>query len=124
MAKKKKSLPPPEDDTIPEGKIDEEGDEILDLYEEYDDLADDLEYDLEKVEDEMLTDETEDEEFGLEVSEVEKILRKIHCEPCAGSDSKPTCKVRDDFGCPPGKKSKKKPWTEAERKRKATGRKK
>ncbi len=112
---KKKPTKVPENDDIPEGKADEDGDEIIDLYDEKDDLTDDIIYDLSEIEDEMLADETEDEEFGYEVSEVEKMMRKIKCEPCSGSDSKPDCKVRDDFGCPPGKESKKKPWTEAER---------
>ncbi len=112
---KKKPTKVTENDDVPEGKADEDGDEIIDLYDEKDDLTDDIIYDLSEIEDEMLADETEDEEFGYEVSEVEKMMRKIKCEPCPGSDSKPDCKVRDDFGCPPGKESKKKPWTEAER---------
>ena len=121
---KKKSPAPAEEDEVPEGKVDEDGDELLDLYSEKDDLTDDVIYDLDKIEDDMLTDESDEEEFGPEVSEVEKMLRKIKCESCAGSDSMPDCAVRDDFGCPPGKESKKKPWTEAERRRTATGRKK
>ena len=124
MAKKKKIPVETENDEIPSGKIDEDGDEILDLYDEKDDLTEDLIYDLSEIEDEMLVDETEDEEFGYEVNEVEKMMRKIKCEPCPGSDSKPECKVRDDFGCPPGKESKKKPWTEAERKRSGKSKKK
>jgi hypothetical protein len=115
MAKKKKAPEKEEDFELPEGKVDEEGDEILDLEEWSDDLTDDVIYDLDKIEDDMLADETEDEEFGSDVDDVEKILRKIKCNPCAGSDSKPECQVRDDFGCPPGKESKKKPWTEADR---------
>ena len=115
MAKKKKVPAESEYDEIPEGKVDEEGEEILDLDDEKDDLSEDVIYDLSEIEDEMLADETEDEEIGYEISEVEKMMRKIKCEPCPGSDSKPECKVRDDFGCPPGKESKKKPWTEAER---------
>ena len=121
MAKKKISKEP-ENDDVPDGKIDEDGDEILDLDSEKDDLADDLIYDLSEIEDEMLADETEEEEIGYEVSEVEKMLRKMRCDPCSGSDSKPECKVRDDFGCPPGKESKKKGWSDAERK--ASGKKK
>ena len=114
MAKKK--IPKePENDEIPDGKVDDEGDEILDLYEDKDDLADDVIHDLSEIDDEMLADETEEEEFGYEVDEVEKMLRKIKCDPCSGSDSKPDCKVRDDYGCPPGKETKKKPWTDAER---------
>jgi len=112
---KKKIPKEPENDEIPDGKVDEDGDEILDLDSEKDDLTDDVIYDLNKIDDEMLADETEEEEFGYEVDEVEKMLRKIKCEPCSGSDSKPDCKVRDDYGCPPGKETKKKPWTDAER---------
>ena len=118
---KKKIAKEPENDEIPDGKTDEDGDEILDLYDEKDDLADDVIHDLKEIDDEMLADETEEEEVGYEVSEVEKMLRNIKCEPCSGSDSKPDCNVRDDFGCPTGKESKKKPWTDADRK--AAGRK-
>ncbi|MFX0058186.1 MAG: hypothetical protein ACFE8J_07790, partial [Candidatus Heimdallarchaeota archaeon] len=67
---------------------------------------DDLDYDLSEIEDEMLEDETEEEEFGYEVNEVEAMLRKIKCAPCPGSSSKRECKVRDDFGCPPDKAKK------------------
>lgn len=107
MAKNKKSKPvSKEEDDVPEGKVDEEGDEILDLYDEEDNLEEDLDYDLSEIEDEMLTDESEDEEFGVEGSEVEKMLRKMKCETCPGSSSKIECKVRDDFGCPPNKAKK------------------
>lgn len=106
MAKKKKVIKEPEFDEVPEGKKDEEGDEILDLYDEKDNLEEDLDYDLSQIEDEMLADESEGEEFGYEVSEVEAILRKLKCEPCSGSSSKRECKVRDDFGCPPDKAKK------------------
>ena len=105
MAKKKESKPSIEDvDDVPEGKVDEEGDEILDLYDEEDNLEEDLEYDLNAIEDEMLMDETEEDEF--EAVDVEKMLRKIKCAPCPGSSSKADCKVRDDFGCPPDKAKK------------------
>ncbi|TFG16847.1 MAG: hypothetical protein EU531_05180 [Promethearchaeota archaeon] len=106
MAKKKKLQTEPEEDDIPTGKVDEEGDEILDLYDEKDNLDDDLDYDLSSIDDEMLADETEDEEFGYEISEVEALMRKVKCAPCPGSSSKPNCKVRDDFGCPPDKANK------------------
>ena len=115
MAKKKVVPIEADDDDIPDGKVDEEGEEVIDLYNESDNLDEDLDYDLSQIQDEMLADETEDEEFGYEVDDVVKMLRKLKCEPCPGSDSKPECKVRDDFGCPPGKESKKKPWTEADR---------
>jgi hypothetical protein len=106
MAKKKKVPSKPEEDEIPIGEVDEDGDEILDLYDEKDNLDDDPDYDLSSIDDEMLTDETEDEEFGYEISEVEALMRKVKCAPCPGSSSKPECKVRDDFGCPPDKANK------------------
>ncbi len=106
MAKKKTQTKPPDEDEIPDGKVDEEGEEILDLYDENDNLDDDLDYDLNQIDDEMLADEDEDEQFGYEISEVEQLMRKLKCAPCPGSSSKATCKVRDDFGCPPDKAKK------------------
>jgi len=106
MAKKKITPKDVDDDYIPNGKVDEDGDEILDLYDEKDDLEEDLDYDLSKIEDDMLEDETEEEEFGYEITEVEALMRKAKCAPCTGSSSKRECKVRDDFGCPPDKADK------------------
>lgn len=108
MAKKKKVLVEPveDEDDVPEGKVDEEGDEIIDLYDEKDNLEEDLDYDLSQIDDEMLADETEDESFGYEIDEVEALMRKVKCTPCPGSSSKRECKVRDDFGCPPDKAKK------------------
>jgi hypothetical protein len=105
---KKKTTPSPDDEDleIPKGKVDEDGDEILDLGDWKDNLEEDLDYDLGKVDDEMLEDETEDESFGYEIDEVEALLRKVKCAPCPGSSSKRECKVRDDFGCPPDKAKK------------------
>ncbi|TXT61982.1 MAG: hypothetical protein BAJALOKI3v1_700003 [Promethearchaeota archaeon] len=97
MAKKKKA---DEEEDLPKGKVDEEGDEIIDLDEWDDNLDEDVYEDLSEIEDDMLTDETEDEEFGPEVDEVEKMLRKIKCDPCPGLSSKPGCQVAKDFGCP------------------------
>ena len=105
MAKKKKG-PEPEEDVVPDGKVDEVGDEIIDLYEEKDDLTDDIIYDLDKIKDDMLADETEDEELGLEVDEVVKMLRSVKCAPCPGSSSKIDCQIRHDHGCPPDKAKK------------------
>ena len=120
MAKKKAKKPPlPEDDEIPEGKVDEDGDEILDLDDVKDNLEEDLDYDLSQVEDDMLADETEDEEFGPEVDDVIKMLRAVKCAPCPGSKSKPVCQIRHDYGCPPDKAEKFVPLTEAQRRRKA-----
>ena len=106
MAKKKKISPEPEEDDVPTGKVDEDGDEILDLEDWKDNLEEDIDYDLSKVKDDMLVDETEDESFGYEIDEVEALLRKTKCAPCPGSSSKRQCKVRDDFGCPPDKANK------------------
>jgi len=106
MAKKKKVPIETAEDEIPIGKVDEDGDELIDLYDEKDNLDDDLDYDLSEIDDEMLADETEDEEFGYEISEVEALMRKVKCAPCPGSSSKQNCKVRDDFGCPPDKADK------------------
>ena len=124
MAKKKNIAPDPDSDFIPEGSLDEDGDEILDLYSEKDDLTDDIEYDLSKIEDDMLADEDEDEEFGPEIDEVILLLRRVKCEPCPGSKSKAECQVRHDYGCPPDKAEIFVPKTDAERKRKATGKRK
>jgi len=106
MAKKKRTPVEEDDLEIPVGKVDEDGDEILDLDEWKDNLEDDVDYDLSKIKDDMLVDETEDESFGYEIDEVEALLRKTKCAPCPGSSSKRQCKVRDDFGCPPDKAKK------------------
>jgi len=106
MAKKKVIPEGTEEDDVPSGKVDEDGDEVIDLYDEKDNLEEDLDYDLSQIEDDMLVDETEDEEFGYEISEVEALMRKVKCAPCPGSSSKRECKVRDDFGCPPDKAKK------------------
>ena len=101
---KKKSAPVEEDDLeIPKGKIDEDGDEILELEDWKDNLEDDIDYNLDKIEDDMLVDETEEESFGYEINEIEAIMRKAKCTPCKGSSTKQECKVRTDFGCPPDK---------------------
>ncbi len=107
---KKKAEPPKEPDEkeleVPDGKADEEGDEVIDLDEWEDDLENDIEYDLSKIDDEMLADESEDEEVGPERDEVIELLRKVKCSPCPGSSSKKSCPVRKDYGCPPDKAKK------------------
>jgi hypothetical protein len=100
MAKKKKVPDETEIEDVPDGKMDEDGDEILDLYDEKDNLEEDLDYDLSGIEDEMLADETEDEEFGMEVDDVVKMLRAVKCDPCPGLKSKPDCQIAHDHGCP------------------------
>ena len=106
MAKKKIEPSVEEEFEIPTGKVDEDGDELLDLSKWEDDFTDDVEYDLSKIDDDMLEDETEEESIGYEISEVETLMRKVKCAPCPGSSSKQDCKVRVDFGCPPDKKNK------------------
>ncbi len=102
MAKKK--IVPVDEEEIPKGKIDEDGDEIIDLEDWEDDLSDDIDYDLSKIKDDMLEDETEEEELGMEVDEVVKMLRDVKCKPCPGLKSKPDCKIAHDHGCPKPKK--------------------
>lgn len=102
---KKKSVPSEEEDyEIPDGKRDENGDEVIDLDDWKDNLEEDLDYDLSKIEDDMLVDEDEDEEFGMEVDDVVKLLRDVKCKPCPGLKSKPDCKIAHDYGCPKPKK--------------------
>ena len=100
MAKKKITPLDPDQDELPEGKKDEDGDEVIDLYDEEDNLEEDLIYDLDEIDDDMLADETEDEEFGMEVDEVVKMLRGVKCKPCPGLKSIPGCKIAKDHGCP------------------------
>ena len=87
MAKKKIIPVDPDQDELPEGKKDE-------------DLEEDLIYDLDEIDDDMLADETEEEEFGMEVDEVVKMLRGVKCKPCPGLKSIPNCKIAKDHGCP------------------------
>jgi len=100
VAKKKNVPVEPEPDDIPEGKADEEGDEVIDLYDEDDDLEEDIDYDLTQIKDDMLADETEEEELGMEVDDVVKMLRGVKCKPCPGLKSVPGCKIAKDHGCP------------------------
>jgi len=107
MAKKKKIVEGEEDvEDIPKGNVDEDGDELIDLFNEDDDLENDYDEDLSQIEDDMLYDEDEDEEFGPGIDEEERMLRDIKCAPCPGSSSKIDCEVRKNFGCPPDKAKK------------------
>ncbi|MHA1485849.1 MAG: hypothetical protein ACTSSC_01595 [Promethearchaeota archaeon] len=100
MAKKKKLEDETEIEDVPVGNIDEDGDELIDLYDEEDNLEDDIDYNLSEIKDDMLADETEEEELGLEVEEVVQMLRKVKCDPCPGLKSKPGCQIAHDHGCP------------------------
>lgn len=106
MAKKKNVVDEVDVEDLPKGSLDEDGDEIIDLYNEQDDLENDIEEDLSQIEDDMLADETEEEGVNPKIDKVEKMLREMKCEPCPGSSSKIDCKVRNDFGCPPSKAKK------------------
>ncbi|MBY9005461.1 MAG: hypothetical protein KGD63_01755 [Candidatus Lokiarchaeota archaeon] len=106
MAKKKIVIKEEDIEDIPKGNVDEDGDELIDLFNEEDDLENDYEEDLSQISDDMLYDEEEDEESGPEVDDVEKMLRNMKCTPCPGSSSKIDCQVRKDFGCPPDKAKK------------------
>ena len=66
MAKKKKAPPIPEEDEVPEGTLDEDGDEILDL----DDVKDDLETAA------KILHETH-KRFDLPVKEIEEIKQHV-----------------------------------------------
>jgi len=100
----KKEIVPDDEEEIPKGKKDEDGDEIIDLEDWEDDLTDDIDYDLSKIKDDMLEDETEEEELALEIDDVVKMLRDVKCKPCPGLKSKPDCKIAHDHGCPKPKK--------------------
>ena len=54
--------------------------------------------------DDMIEEETEEEEFGMEVDDVVKMLRDVKCKQCPGLKSKPDCKIAHDYGCPKPKK--------------------
>ena len=100
MAKKKKLEDETKVEDVPVGNVDEDGDELIDLYDEEDNLEDDIDYNLSEIKDDMLADETEEEELGLEVEEVVQMLRKVKCDPCPGLKSKPGCQIAHDHGCP------------------------
>jgi hypothetical protein len=92
-----------EKDEVPEGVLDEDGDEIIDLSEGEEEI---IEEDIYEIEDDMLADPADEEDFGRSRSEVEIMLRDLECANCEGSSTKRKCKVRDDFGCPPDKANK------------------
>ncbi|TXT58774.1 MAG: hypothetical protein BAJALOKI1v1_1550003 [Promethearchaeota archaeon] len=98
MAKKQQK-----DDEIPEGTVDEDGDELINLDDWEDDLEEPSGDNIYEIEDEMLADTTEEEEWGPDRDEKNQMLRDIYCDPCKGSSTKANCKVRDDIGCPPDK---------------------
>ncbi len=93
-----------ENNEAPEGTIDEDGDELIDLNEGSDD--DDIDEDIYEIEDEMLGEPADENDFGRTRSDVEIMLRDVECASCKGSSTRPNCKVRDDFGCPPDKADK------------------
>ena len=99
MAKKKVVSDKEVDYELPDGKVDEDGDEVLDLTDWKDNLEEDVIYEIPD-NDDMIADETEDDEFGMEVDEVVQMLRSVKCDPCPGLKSKPGCQIAHDHGCP------------------------
>ena len=66
--------------------------------------ADDEEEEEEEVEEEIFSkEELADDKEERTGDEVLDMLRQIECDDCEGSRTKPDCKVRKDYGCPPGK---------------------
>ncbi len=58
----------------------------------------------EEVEEEIFSaDELKDDTAERAGDEVLDMLREIECSDCDGPATKPGCKVRKDYGCPPGK---------------------
>ena len=65
---------------------------------------DDEEEEEEEVEEEIFSaEELEEDTAERTGDEVLNMLREIECADCEGSHTKPGCKVRKDYGCPPGK---------------------
>ena len=79
---------------------------IKDEDEENEDDEDDegpefIEEDLDEMEDDMLTDDSDVKPRSGD--EVLNMLREVECDFCDGSSSRDRCKVRDQYGCPPDK---------------------
>ena len=74
--------------------------------EEEDLLLDDDDEEEEEEEDEEVIfkpEELEEDKEERSGNEVLDMLREMECADCEGSHTKPGCKVRKDYGCPPGK---------------------
>lgn len=99
MGKKKTVKKEEEIDDIPDK-------EEINLEDWDDDLEEETYVDLSKIEDEMLSNETDKERGGRSASEIEKMLKETVCVNCSGSSSKRNCKIRTDYGCPPDKANK------------------
>lgn len=99
MGKKKTVKKEEEIDDIPDK-------EEIDLEDWDDDLEEETYVDLSKIEDEMLSNETDKERAGRSASEIEKMLKETVCVNCLGSSSKRNCSIRTDYGCPPDKANK------------------
>ncbi len=69
-------------------------------------ILDDEDEEEEEEEDEteiFSADELEEDTAERTGDEVLQMLREIECDPCEGPHTKPGCKIRKDYGCPPGK---------------------
>jgi hypothetical protein len=62
-----------------------------------------VEEDLDDMHDDMLAAEDEDEDRKLTDDEVVQVLRRDICAPCGGIAVKRTCKIYDEYKCPPEK---------------------
>ena len=76
-------------------KIEEEEDFDLDIEEE----EEDIEEDLDEIEDSMLADGNDEEVRSTD--SIKEMMWAVDCPGCNGD--KLGCKVKQDFGCPPGK---------------------
>ncbi len=99
MGKKKTVKKEEEIDDIPDK-------EEINLEDWDDDLEEEPYVDLSKIEDEMLSNETDKERAGRSASEIEKMLKETVCVNCLGSSSKRNCSIRTDYSCPPDKANK------------------
>jgi len=99
MGKKKTEKKKKEIDDIPDK-------EEINLEDWDDDLEEETYVDLSKIEDEMLSNETDKERAGRSASDIEKMLKETVCVNCLGSSSKRNCSIRTDYGCPPDKANK------------------
>ncbi len=65
---------------------------------------DDEEEEEEEDENEIFSaEELKDDTTERSGDQVLDMLRDLECEPCGGPSTKPGCRIRKEYGCPPGK---------------------
>lgn len=103
MAKKKTSAAKAKKTTKPKATAKPKAKKIKDedLEDEEDDGPEFIEEDLDEMEDEMLTDDSDVK--ARSGDEVLNMLREVECDDCEGSSTKDRCKIRDQYDCPPDK---------------------